>query len=1320
MDANGNTHANNTQNSNTEDLLFADLLTTPASPPFPHIADDARSTTSANTPNFPNSSTNLQANIINSTSLPPLHQQQEPGNTANHHADDDGFGDFNDPFDDDEFSEFASAPPDTSQQQETKQPNSNNARPSIAVETNTFDLLGDIQSTANAEEAEQPPVEQQNDETTEDAEDAADDFMDFISTIKPKPTIDEYMRACIKGDGITSVSKRGKKKMAEIAKSSPASAKEAPPLLTDIPSSLSSRHKPSRELPAELNQLVIEKINQEDFGEGFDDFQEADTVENDAVDRDEEDENEAEPASDFEHEDRGNENGNVQTNKDMLDIPMDAFVSEATAASHEYEQKQAEREAAEKAKEAAKKRASAAFDPFGDANEETVQAPAADPIFDLFGPQVVPSTNSNHHAPAADAMDMEDDDEWGDFDEPQVANKEETKKHAVVEKTSNAEEADDDFFDAPFDDEPVVNEKKKKKEEKKKRKKEKKKNKEKHAVAVSEDNILDLNEKDFAPAQKQEAPPKKPETKPMESTDIGFPDEDEWGFPEEEEPTPSKSKPKATKTSHVTTSTKKEKKEKTQKVPVTKANAVQHEEEFHGFDDWEDEEAAKPPKEEEVTVEKTKRDKSRKKKEEKKAKKEKQRAKKKQAAAAENYNDIFGDLVASIPASSHIDHDHSLSHKKAPDINAMISVENIDADDDEDWGDFDEPPSDKVGSNSNIKSVVANEEDNDINEEEEDWADFEEAEPDETANSPQRNNTLAPHRDRGRSPSASKKSISKSFPLELEEEEVAKEREMNSMKRNKSMPSTDREESLSDLNHFGVEHASHGRLDLLEDEEEGEDDEELPGIEEETPKKRRKKRRSDEELDDDDDDDDNVSLSGSPGGVPEKTPSLGLNDEEEEEKKKEEELNPFENPFAVLIDGPANNDGNEEDDEDGDERGEDEEHANGAGEVNPFENPFGDVDDDEDEEEEVAVQHVERRKDEQSTTDTVTKEFVMEEAEIIEAIENEQYEKAVLLYDIQQVQKRLHENKRDTEILQREIATSNEEDEEEEEDDDEEDEEDDTKRTKKQENLQKLIELEKERKKLKRELKDTERELKRCHANAIRLKSYSELVEISREHGKLGEFEELFSDKFSDQLPSSHANKQYVVDEQLRTALGAVIELQRRAHFFVDCISENSINIQLKLFKQLLEIAQQKFDASNEQMTKLMQNLAMFEGEQDGFFSHNKNNAQLFELLMEKLDHLLILFQICQSIGNGLHLIKSAFTENEVIQRCLQLWRVIDNVFRRLIVESRNELVGHHAHAHSTHTEHKRKYQEWQISKDTQLLPDKEQISQILMHMSQI
>lgn len=95
------------------------------------------------------------------------------------------------------------------------------------------------------------------------------------------------MLAAFEGD-IHKLENRGKKKMnAMKPKPTPSpsmSAQQtADSFLSAIPPMPTQKKpgRPSRELPDALNALIVEKLNKEEFGEGFDDFQEADQFDED-------------------------------------------------------------------------------------------------------------------------------------------------------------------------------------------------------------------------------------------------------------------------------------------------------------------------------------------------------------------------------------------------------------------------------------------------------------------------------------------------------------------------------------------------------------------------------------------------------------------------------------------------------------------------------------------------------------------------------------------------------------------------------------------------------------------------------------------------------------------------------------------------------------------------------------------------------------------------------------------------------------------------------------------------------------------------------
>lgn len=103
------------------------------------------------------------------------------------------------------------------------------------------------------------------------------------------------------------------------------------------------------------------------------------------------------------------------------------------------------------------------------------------------------------------------------------------------------------------------------------------------------------------------------------------------------------------------------------------------------------------------------------------------------------------------------------------------------------------------------------------------------------------------------------------------------------------------------------------------------------------------------------------------------------------------------------------------------------------------------------------------------------------------------------------------------------------------------------------------------------------------------------------------------------------------------------------------------------------------------------------------------------DAFLSHLDHLLILYKICKSVGNGLHLIKKVFAEQDIIKT----WRVIENIFNHSIVSSRKEIIEPFMEV----TEAKIDDDHWNLTEfnqNNELLPNKEQISQIVMHLNGI
>eukprot|EP01083_Nonionella_stella_P139514 425653_1 len=155
---------NSTNASTNNGLVFDDLMSAP-------IATNTNTNTTTNDDDF-----------TEFASAPP------PPNTAN-----DSFN----AFDDTTFDEFSAAGPPLEPSDDTfdafdapqSTQNNGNAPPP------TFDLLGGLSAT---QEAPKAVVKKEEEE----------DFMEFISTIKPKPTIDEYMKAAF-DDKLHSLNQRG-------------------------------------------------------------------------------------------------------------------------------------------------------------------------------------------------------------------------------------------------------------------------------------------------------------------------------------------------------------------------------------------------------------------------------------------------------------------------------------------------------------------------------------------------------------------------------------------------------------------------------------------------------------------------------------------------------------------------------------------------------------------------------------------------------------------------------------------------------------------------------------------------------------------------------------------------------------------------------------------------------------------------------------------------------------------------------------------------------------------------------------------------------
>ena len=170
-----------------DDLLSAPITNTNGNSNgnnlLPHITDDARSTTSANTPQVPTSNTN------NSNHRQPTQQQQpatqkQTSNNAATFGNDDDFGAFDAPFDDEGFSEFASATPNdanntnnNNKNEQQKQNQQQKPKPVLAP-IDTFDLLGTMDTTnSNTKDANN------GNNTSHNGTDDISEFKDFIQTI---------------------------------------------------------------------------------------------------------------------------------------------------------------------------------------------------------------------------------------------------------------------------------------------------------------------------------------------------------------------------------------------------------------------------------------------------------------------------------------------------------------------------------------------------------------------------------------------------------------------------------------------------------------------------------------------------------------------------------------------------------------------------------------------------------------------------------------------------------------------------------------------------------------------------------------------------------------------------------------------------------------------------------------------------------------------------------------------------------------------------------------------------------------------------------
>eukprot|EP01083_Nonionella_stella_P260339 887812_1 len=423
---------NSTNASTNNGLVFDDLMSAP-------IATNTNTNTTTNDDDF-----------TEFASAPP------PPNTAN-----DSFN----AFDDTTFDEFSAAGPPLEPSDDTfdafdapqSTQNNGNAPPP------TFDLLGGLSAT---QEAPKAVVKKEEEE----------DFMEFISTIKPKPTIDEYMKAAF-DDKLHSINQRGQEKLSAMNISPKPTITPQQPLFGVVNPQKKKAVPSAKAIPDALNQLILEKLNEEDFGEGFDDFEEAQEIvqEEEDVIRVDDVEKETETITNI--MDQMEETIEETKTNDAFDIPMDEFLNAAHDATAEYEDKMKIREQElNKKKKIIPLDDGNTFNPFADGTDDVDLNGTShvkiddDPFLALFGakPKEVKKTEVVMNV----QQDDDDDDDWGDFD----AQNETIHNAEAFEFEVDKDVEINDFFDAQFETE-IENETKEKlsKKEKKKRKKKNKK-----------------------------------------------------------------------------------------------------------------------------------------------------------------------------------------------------------------------------------------------------------------------------------------------------------------------------------------------------------------------------------------------------------------------------------------------------------------------------------------------------------------------------------------------------------------------------------------------------------------------------------------------------------------------------------------------------------------------------------------------------------------------------------------------------------------------------------------------------------------------------
>lgn len=289
-------------------------------------------------------------------------------------------------------------------------------------------------------------------------------------------------------------------------------------------------------------------------------------------------------------------------------------------------------------------------------------------------------------------------------------------------------------------------------------------------------------------------------------------------------------------------------------------------------------------------------------------------------------------------------------------------------------------------------------------------------------------------------------------------------------------------------------------------------------------------------------------------------------------------------------------------------------------------------------------------------------EYETEEKKIYTAVHFEYYEQAVLLFDKLQLQSKIIKGKKELKLMQTKVALMN-------------DVSDDEDGIPTGQILPQMMSLRKVLKSQKSKLRKIETKLMQLDLNSMDIYTYNELFDKCQSMNNLKQFLNLFPKKFTSYLPTN----EYIIDDELIGKIHHVITLQKQAHFFVDCVSdESNMNVSFNLYLKFLDFCFKQFENANETLDGILVQLKV---SNDTLLMSYLNSStkkinikQKCEKLMEYLFCVLIMYEYCAQIGNGLQMICDVFQENETIVKCDCVWKKSSVLFNDCIVKQRIEL----------------------------------------------